>query len=248
MEMKKTLMLSLALMAGLALGALILGRSLERFRKEDRSVSVKGFSEREVKADFAVWTIKTRVAGNDLIVGSRAIDDARNKVVAFLLKNGIREEEIIQKDLIVTDKRAQEYNNNTVDAFRYIIEKVIQVRSDHVDQVQAVSRMTDELLKAGVAISNNPYEGTVKFVFTKLNTIKPAMLTEATRNAREAAVQFAKESGTKLGGLKKATQGLFSIIDRDDFLAGQTEGGFGGNNSDLYKKVRVVVSVEYSIE
>ncbi|HNY03255.1 MAG TPA: SIMPL domain-containing protein [Bacteroidales bacterium] len=247
MEQKKTWIIAVALFAGLALAALILGRSLERFRNEDRSVSVKGFSEREVKADFAVWTIKARVASNDLAGGSKAIEENKDKVIEFLLRNGIKPNEIIQKDLLVTDKKAQEYGGPTGDSFRYVIDKVIQVRSDSVDRVQRVSRMTDELLRAGVPLSSNPYDGTVKFIFTKLNEIKPEMMTEATQNAREAAARFAKESNTRLGGLRKATQGLFTIVDRDDFLAGQTEGGFGGNNSDLYKKVRVVVSVEYSI-
>jgi uncharacterized protein len=246
MKDERIIILSVALIVGLAIGSAILGRSLKRFKSEDRFISVKGFSEREVKSDLVVWTIKTRVANNDLGEGSKSIEEAKNKVIEFLTRNNIKMDEIIQKDLIVNDKKAQEFGSQIGDSYRFIIDKIIQVRSADVDNIQKVSRMTDELLKAGVVISNrNEYEGSVKFFFTKLNEIKPDMLSEATRNAKEAAVQFAKESDTTLGDLRKATQGLFSIIDRDNFLSGQTEYGMSG--SDLYKKVRVVVNVDYAI-
>ena len=240
------IILSIAIIIGVTFASIVLGRALQRFRTEDRYISVKGFSEREVKSDLVVWTIKTRIANDNLSEGSKAIEDAKNKVVDFLLRNNIKQDEIIQKDLIVNDKKAQEYGGQTGESYRFIIDKIIQVRSADVDNIQKVSRMTDELLQAGVVISNrNEYEGSVKFFFTKLNEIKPDMLSEATRNAKEAAIQFTKESDTKLGDLRKATQGLFTIIDRDNFLSGQTNYGMSG--SDLYKNVRVVVNVDYSI-
>lgn len=247
MENRNILAVTVVIIIGFIICSIILGRSLQRFKTEDRIVSVKGFSEREVKSDLVVWTIRTRVASNDLSDGSKSIEEAKNKVIDFLLRNTIKESDIIQKDLVVNDKKAQEYVNPTGDSFRFVIDKIIQVRSAEVDNIQKVSRMTDELLKAGVVISaRNEYEGSVKFFFTKLNEIKPEMLSEATRNAKKAAEEFAKESNTKLGNLKKATQGLFTIIDRDNYLSGQTEYGMSG--SDLYKKVRVVVNVDYSIK
>jgi uncharacterized protein len=250
MENKRAIIISVAIIIGITTGAIILGRALERFKNEDRYISVKGFSEREVKSDFVVWTIKIRIANNDLIEGSRSIEEAKNKAIEFLVRNGIKQNEIIQKDLIVNDKKAQEYNNNIGDSYRFLIDKILQVRSSDVDNIQKVTRMTDDLLKAGVVLSNrNEYEGSVKYIFTKLNEIKPAMLTEAINNAKNAAVQFTKESNTKLGKIRKANQGLFSIIDRDEFLSGQTDGGYYRmNGSDLYKRVRVVINVDYSVE
>lgn len=235
---------------GLAINGMILGRAIERFKKEDRTILVKGFSEREVKSDFAVWTIKTRIANNDLAAGSKANEEAKDKVIEFLAGNGFKPDEIIQKDLIVKDKKAQEYEApNSVNSFRFIIDNVIQVRSNQVDNIDRVSRMTDELLRRGVIISDrNEYQGAVRYYYTKLNEIKPEMLTDATRNAREAAMQFAKESNSKIGKLKRANQGLFSILDRDQSLSGQSEGGYASGVNDLMKKVRVVVSVEYSVD
>jgi hypothetical protein len=251
MDKKFGVIVLVAFISGLAINGLILGRALERFKKEDRTISVKGFSEREVRSDLAVWTIKTRIADNDLAAGSKAMDEARNKVVAFLLENGINKEEIIQKDLIVNDKKAQEWDNsNVVNSFRFLIDNVIQVRTSQVEIIERVSRMTDELLKRGVLVSNrNEYQGAVRYYYTKLNEIKPEMLTDATKNAKKAAEQFASESNTAIGKLKKANQGLFTVLDRDESLAGNADGGgYNPGVNDLVKKVRVVVSVEYSIE
>lgn len=249
MEKKLAIISSVAIIIGISLGAIILGNSLKRFKSEDRYISVKGFSEREVKSDFVVWTITTRIASNDLNEGSKAIEEAKNKVVDFLVKNNIKQDEIIQKDLFVNDKKAQDYGNYNIGDFRFIIDKIIQVRSIDVDNIQKVTRMTDDLLKVGVVLSNsNQYQGTVKFYFTKLNDVKPEMLIEAIDNAKNAAVQFTNQSGTKLGNLRKANQGLFSIVDRDEYLSGQADGGYYPmSGSDLYKKIRVVVNVDYSI-
>jgi len=238
---------SIALIISFGISALFIGRSLQRFKAEDRSVSVKGFSEREVKADLAVWIIQTRMANNDLMEGSKAIEEAKNKVINFMVQNQIKQEEIIVEGIGVTDKKAQQYDNlQQGNAFRYLITQNFQIRSNNVDLIQKVSRMTGELLQVGVFLSSSNYGNPLQFYFTKLNDIKPEMITEATKNARKAAQQFASENDSKLGQLKKATQGLFTIVDRTASLSGG-EGGFASGTNDLFKKVRVVISAEYSI-
>jgi uncharacterized protein len=251
MEKRFLIINSIVILIGISIGSVILGNALKKFKTEDRFISVKGFSERDVKSDLAIWTLTTSIADNDLSEGSRAIEASKNKVIEFLLKNGIKQDEIIQKDLVVNDKKAQEYGTGNIgDSFRFLIDKKIQVRSTDVDNIQKVSRMTDDLLKVGVVVTNrNQYMGSVRYIFTKLNDIKPEMLIEAINNARNAGAQFTKESGTKLGKLRKANQGLFSISDRDNYSSGQADGGYySSGESDLFKKIRVVVNVDYSIE
>jgi uncharacterized protein len=252
MDKKMTILFACIIFLGLAVSAFVIGRSIERFRNEDRYISVRGFSEREVKADLTVWSLKLNVASDDLSEGSRLIDSAKMKAIQFLTHNGINSDEIIQKGLQVSDRKAKEYGSTgTTKELRYIITKIIQVRSNNVDNVQKVSRMTDELLRAGVVISStDDWQGTgIRFVFTKLNEIKPAMLAEATGNAKNAALEFAKESNTSLGKMRKASQGLFTIADRDEVSGAQAENNYYASGiSDLFKKVRVVVSVEYSIQ
>lgn len=228
--------ISVALIISFGINALLIGRSLQRFKTEDRSVSVKGFSEREVKADLAVWIIQTRIADNDLMEGSRAVEIAKNKVIGFLLQNQIKQDEIIIEGVGVLDKKAQQYDNfQQGNAFRYLITQNLQIRSKNVDLIQKVSRMTGELLQVGVFLSSSDYGNPLQFYFTKLNDIKPEMITEATQNARKAAEQFAKENDSELGQLKKANQGLFTIVDRTASLSG-SEGGYASGTNDLFKK------------
>lgn len=248
-EFRTGIILSITIFVSAVAGSLILGNSIERFRREDRYVSVRGFAEREVKADLAVWTLRLSIASDDLHEGGQFIEAAKVKAVRFLSENGIDSSEIVQKDLQVSDRRAIEYGQpDRESASRYIIVKTLQVRSQDVENVQRVSRMTDELLRAGVVVSSAQdwQGGGLRFMFSGLNAIKPAMLAEATRNAKAAAEEFARESGTTLGGMKKASQGLFTIVDRDEGTVG--EGGYGMGTTDLFKKVRVVISVEYSLE
>ena len=246
---KSLLILVTAILLGTIAGSLILGRSFENFRKGDRYVTVKGFAEREVKADLAVWPIRVRAASNDLSEASRAVELQKNKVVQFLVKHGFDAKEIIQQDLRVSDKQSREYGAvNLRDLLRYVVEATILLRTKNVDKAEEVSRMTDELVRAGVILSTkNEWQGEgPKFIFTQLNNIKPDMMAEATRNSKTAALQFAHESGSSLGVIRKASQGLFSIEERDSFPSGQMEGGaYSMGTSDPFKRVRVVVTVDY---
>ncbi len=136
----------------LVLHGLFIAYGIQRFRKEDRSISVKGLAEREVMADQAVWTIKTEATVNDLQEGSRRIEASKKQITDFLLENGVKKDEIIQLDLNVTDKEAQAYGNY-VGNYRYLVQNSLQVRSSEVKKIQELSRRTDELLKM---ISSRP--------------------------------------------------------------------------------------------
>ena len=242
---------SLAFVVGLVLFAFILGHALKRFKNEDRYISVKGFSEKEVKADLVIWTINMRIADNDLIHGNAELENSKKKVIDFLVKKGVATNEINSLNIMVIDNQANEYGAANENRMRYIIEETIEVRSNNVDLIQKISRMTNELLNAGVALSTkNDWRGSgLQFIFTGLNSIKPQMINEAIKNAKDAAVQFTTESDTHLGKLRKASQGLFSIQDRDQTLSGAGEEAYPmSGNSGVMKKVRVVISVEYSID
>lgn len=248
MKTKNFWIIAVALVLSFGINALLIGKALQRFKMDDRYVSVKGLSEREVKADLVVWNIQTRIVNDNLLEGSDKIEEAKNKIVDFLIQKQISKDDIITEGSSVIDKRANQYDNfQQMNTPRYLITQIIQIRSSNVDLVQNVSRMTGELLQAGVVISNNEYGNPIQYYFTKLNDIKPEMISEATQKAREAALKFATENDSKLGRLKKANQGLFTIVDRTASLSGG-EGGYASSTVDIYKKVRVVISAEYSIK
>ncbi|MDD5564577.1 MAG: SIMPL domain-containing protein [Thermoanaerobaculaceae bacterium] len=251
-EKGSSVVLALGLCVGLIGGAAILGRSLQEIRKGERYVTVKGVAERDVKADLAVWGLKVRVAGNDLVEAGRSLEATRAKVLQFLSEKGFSAEEVSSQDLKVSDRQANDYGSgNTRDMLRYVVEATVLLRTRNVDLAQRVSRMTDELVRAGVVLSTKDdwQSAGPRFIFTQLNTIKPAMLAEATKSARAAAAQFAADSGSAVGSIRRASQGLFSITNRDQSAPGQGEGGGGSEDeSDLNKRVRVVVTVDYVLK
>jgi uncharacterized protein len=104
-----------------------------------------------------------------------------------------------------------------------------------------------QLLQKGILLTSNPGQG-LTYKFTGLNSIKPDMITEATRNARAAANRFASDSGSKVGSIRQANQGVFSILPADQASeSGEGGGNFAGDSS-LMKTVRVVTSVQYYLD
>lgn len=226
---------SVILAVGMALLGLFVYCGLSGLAQRDREVSVRGLAEREVKADHVIWPIVYKTTGNDLQALYADINNANGRITAFLKKNGVRAEEINVGAPQIIDLRADRYNNQAGVRDRYNVTSTLTVSTGQVDVVRGLISRMGELLKEGVAVSAQEYGTAVQYEFTSLNKIKPQMIEEATKNAREAAEKFAKDSDSRLGKIKNATQGLFSIEDRDQF-------------TPYVKKVRVVTSVDYYLK
>jgi hypothetical protein len=155
-------------------------------------------------------------------------------IVEFLKTGGISQDEITVSVPQISDKFANEYGGNDR-AFRYIATNVVTVYTSEIDKVLALMAQQSDLLKKGVVTVANSWENPVEFKYEGLNGIKPQMIEEATQNAREAAQKFAKDSGSRLGKIKTASQGTFTIEDRD-------------SNTPYIKKVRVVSSITYYLK
>ncbi|MDD2243723.1 MAG: SIMPL domain-containing protein [Dysgonamonadaceae bacterium] len=221
-----------------ALGLLLLGLAVRSgvkiFSERDRAVNVKGLAEMEVPADRVIWPLPFKEVGNDLNSLYDNLKVKNNAIVSFLKANGIKEEEISISAPVVIDMEAERYNANNP-TYRYNITSVITVTSSSVDQVRKLMSEQGELLKQGIAVTGGDYQYVTQYEFTKLNDIKPQMIEEATKNARASAEKFAKDSNSKLGKIKSANQGQFSITDRDA-------------NTPYIKNVRVVSTIEYYLK
>ncbi|HYG31546.1 MAG TPA: SIMPL domain-containing protein [Methylophilaceae bacterium] len=223
--------LGLCLLIGLAILGLLVSQSLTQLKLMERSVEVKGLSEREVAADIAIWPITFSEPGNELVQLYQTVQEKNELVVKFLQDNGFAADEITISAPAVVDKQAREYGDSGANSrFRYTATSTITVYSKKVDAVRQTMIKLVELGKQGIAIAGEGYN--TQFLYTGLNQIKPAMIEEATRNAREAANKFAKDSDSTLGKIRRANQGQFSIDNRD-------------SSTPHIKKVRVVSTVEY---
>lgn len=226
---------SVILAVGLAVLGLCVYWGLCGLSQRDREVSVRGLAEREVMADHVIWPIVYKTTGNDLQALYDDINTANNKIVSFLKRNGVKADEINVGAPQIIDLRADRYNERQSERDRYNVTSTLTVSTSQVETVRGLIPRMGELLREGVAISAQEYGMTPQYEFQSLNKIKPEMIEEATKNAREAAEKFAKDSESSLGKIKNATQGLFSIEDRDQF-------------TPYIKKIRVVTSVDYYLK
>lgn len=232
--MKNLRIESAILAVGLALLGVFVYNGINSLAKRDRVVSVRGLAEKEVQADRVIWPLAYKTVGDDLGSVYRDISSANKKIQTFLIKNGIKASDITNGAPQVNDLWTNEYRDN-VNRQRYNVTSVTTVSSSDVAKVRALMTRTGELLSQGIAIAPNDYNYPIQFDFTSLNKIKPQMIEQATKNAREAAEKFAKDSESKLGKIKSAQQGLFSIEDRD-------------SNTPYIKEVRVVTTVDYYLD
>lgn len=223
--------LGVLLFAGLCGLGYQLSHSALEIKQLERTVEVKGLSEREVKADIAIWPITFSIADNDLSALYQNIQNKNASILAFLKSNGFNTDEASISAPSVVDKQAREYGDAGANSkYRYTASSTITVYSSQVDKVRDTMIKVSELGQQGIPIAGDSYN--TQFIYSKLNDIKPAMIEEATKSARESANKFAKDSDSTLGKIKRANQGTFSIENRD---AG----------TQHIKKVRVVSTVEY---
>jgi hypothetical protein len=230
---------ALILAFGLVAASLVFTGGFVQSRTADRYVTVKGISEREVRAGLALWPLRFVATDDRLDVAQAAIERSRGAVMAFLERHGIHRANAEVQGLEVTDVLANAYRDGPA-ASRYIIAQTLMVRSEDAEVVRSASQKVGELVDAGVVLSAQSGPITPTYLFTRLNDLKPDMIAEATMNARRAAEQFANDSGSRILGIRRANQGLFEILPRDRVMGVSEE-------SQIHKTVRVVTTVEYYI-
>lgn len=244
----QTMVLGVLLALGLIVGGWVTGAQIKETRLSDRYVTVKGLVERRVKSDLAIWPLTYKETGDDLSLLYGKTDTDKKTILQFLEQQGIQSSEIELGIIGVVDTQANEVEGGNRAPHRYIVEQQITVRTTRVDQVAAAAQKTMQLLQNGIVLSGNSGPG-LTYKYTGLNSIKPDMITEATRNARAAANRFASDSGSKVGSIRQANQGIFSILPADQGSeTAEMEGGNFGADSSLMKTVRVVTTVQYYLD
>ncbi len=235
-----TIVAAALLAIGIALGGWFVGQGFVDGRSGDRFVTVKGVAERLVTADLALWPIRFVTTSNELAEAQERIAADAQTVLGFLAAQGLPRESVEVENLQVTDLLAQAYRSGPIES-RFIVAQTLMVRTSDVDTVALASQKIGELVAAGVVLSSEgqPAPGPI-YLFTKLNDIKPGMIAEATTSAREGAEQFAKDSASRISGIRRASQGLFQILPRDD-IPGMSQ------EKQITKTVRVVSTIEYAL-
>lgn len=224
--------LGISLFLGLSSLGFLLANAAISYKEFERTVTVKGLSEQEFMADIVIWPIQFTLADNELQTLYADIDNSSQTIIQFLTKHGIEPDAISLSPPAITDKSAQQYGGNQRAEFRYTGIQTVTVYSDEIETVRQVISKLSELGKQGIVLSGDNYQSQTEYLFTRLNQVKPEMIEEATRKAREVAEKFANDSDSSLGKIRHASQGQFSISPRD-------------KNNPHIKKIRVVSTIEY---
>ncbi len=228
-------MLGISVGIGLILAGWLVASAIRHFKDFERYVTVKGLAEREVAADLAIWPVVFSVSGNDLTELQARLEQDASKVESFLQREGFGWEELSRSAPRVSDQApAGGTQGGDVPKERYLVEATVTLRTPKVDAARAAIERSGALVREGVRVTRS-WEYNTQYFFTALDSVKPEMIAAATRDARVAAEKFAQDSGARIGGIRRAQQGYFSIEDRDAF-------------SPERKKVRVVTTVEYFLE
>jgi hypothetical protein len=230
----------IVLSVALVLAGWFVGNGFYRGRGAERYVTVKGLAERDVEADIGLWPIRFVVGDNNLGTAQYKIEQSKRAVMYFLKQHGIDSAGVALQDMSVVDMNAERYRSGQP-GDRFIITQTLMVRTSDPRLILNASQDVGKLVEAGVVLSIGDYGTGPTYMFTKLNDLKPEMIAEATKNARQAGEQFAKDSGSKLGKIRRAYQGTFEILPRDR-APGIME------NIQLGKTVRVVSTVDYYLK
>lgn len=221
---------------GLSLAGYFMGDTVLKGKQFDRFVSVKGLSEREVPADLAVWPVNIVLTGNDLHALQQQVESQNKVLYQFFLDQGFQADEVTRGVVNITDAQANIYNTSAqYNPNRYLAKSEFTVRTSDIEKLHRALSASLNLLSEGIIFGSKNEWQPVEYIFTGLNNLKPEMVEEATRNAREVADKFARDSESRVGAIRVARQGQFSISDRDI-------------NTPQIKVVRVVSTIDFQLE
>lgn len=228
------LFLGVTVACGLASGGYFIGQTMYNAKVALNTAEAKGLAERRVRADRANWSVKFFNVGksrDDIPKLYEQSEENQKEIVAILKETGFSDEEIKIGILNYSRQEYRDDNQKLVDQ-EHQLTGSISVETENVELVDKARSNVNKLIAKGVNIVNR----SPAYVFTKLNTIKPDMLKDATKNARIAASEFAENAGVTVGGIRSAQQGSFFIRD-----AGEEY----GDTAKIEKDVRVVTTITF---
>jgi hypothetical protein len=228
----KTLMIC----GSIIIAGFFIGNMHKTGKKYDRFVQVKGLSEKEVNADLAVWPLNITLTGNNLKELRTEIEKQNEEVFNFFIEQGFEKQELTQGTTNISDAMADRYNQNFQNNdYRYLAKSEFTIRTTNIPRLQKALSESLGLISKGILLGSKNAWRPIEYIYTGLNDIKPLMIEEATKNAREVAEKFAHDSNSRVGEIKVARQGLFTITDRDE-------------NTPEIKIVRVVSTIDFQLE
>lgn len=233
--------LGATLAVGLIISTVLATGAVERIKLANQTISVKGCAERPIDSDIVVWSAWFSTQATQLADAYKKMKQDLPLLLDYLKREGVAESDMTVSSISTCALYAKDqHGNNTNTITGYSLNQSVHIRSRDLERITRVSRSCTDLIEKGVEISSSSLE----YYYTKADELKLEMLGEAARDAKQRAEQLVKGSGSKIGPLRTASQGVFQITP-----AYSTEVSDYGvsDTSSWKKKIRAVVTVSYSI-
>lgn len=240
--MKTKILLALVASATLIIITLIGGTIFLHRGKMNNTISITGFGQRDFISDLIVWRADLTVLETDLATAYRSLKVDRTIIQNYLTNKGLQNEDISFTSINSREEFSWETGPNGKDTrifTGYALTQTIEVKSEHVDKVEKISREITDLLEQGVRL----YSRDPEYYYTELEALKHEMIMEASKEARYRAELITNQAGSDLKKLKSARLGVFQIkgqLTDEDY-------SWGGiyNTESKYKTATVTVRLEY---
>lgn len=228
------------------IGLLIAGNAYKSRSKALETISVTGSAEKDFVSDLIVWKGSYSRKSMDLKSAYAQLKEDENTVRTYLNGKGIAGSEMVFSSVNIL----KEFNY-PVDAngrslgqqfSGYNLAQTVRIESKEVNKIDQISREATELIQQGIEFNSQA----PLFYYTKLTEIKMDLLAKASADGKQRAEIIAKNAGSSLDKLKKATLGVFQITGKnsdEDYTYG---GAF--NTSSLNKTGSITIRMEFAVD
>ncbi len=223
----------------------ILGAAYKYRFKSSETIVVTGLAEQDFTSDLIVWTGSFSRTSFDLKTAYANLKDDELRVTQYLQQKGVPENAMVFSSTGIQKNFSEKYDTNgraVGSEFNgYTLVEKIKVESKEIDKIEQLSREITELLQQGIEFSS----AQPSYYYTKLNELKINLLADASKDGKIRAETIAKNAGSSLGSIRKATMGVFQITGKNDNENYSYGGAF--NTTSKQKTASITLKVEYQV-
>ncbi len=236
----------IAIAIAIIAGVLLLANAYKYKYKATETITVTGLAEKDFISDQIVWTGNYSRKTMDLKSAYSQLKEDESKIRNYLKGKGVTDAEMVFSAVSIDKEFSSRYDENgriTGSEFTgYNLKQDVTVESKDIEKVEKISREITELIESGIEFNSS----SPSYYYTKLSELKIDLLAKASADAKQRAETIAKNSGSRLGSIKKATMGVFQITGQNS----NEDYSYGGafNTSSKNKTASITIRIDYAVK
>jgi hypothetical protein len=236
------IVVALILTIGVIVSSVIMINGVVKVKSSKTNIIVTGSAKQKITSDLIVWTGSFNSQSHELQDAYAKLEVSRNKVSAYLVKQGIGEDDFVFSSINTTINYVMnDMGNYTNEIDNYGLSQTVTISSSEIDKITEISRNATELLNEEVEFQSFPPQ----YFYTKLADLKVSMLAEATKDAKKRGKMIAENAGNHLGDLKYADMGVMQITP---LYSNEIADSGINDTTSLEKEITAVVHCQFEIE